>query len=257
MQNAKPVATPMESGFNNIRWSDPDASYEVAKDVPYRQAIGCLMFLMICTRPDIAFAVCCLAQFSEQPLSIHWIAVKRILRYIAGTRHQGITFGLSQDVNPVGYTDSDWGGCRDSRKSTSGYLFMIAGGPVCWRSKKQTIVATSSCEAEYIASCSAAKEAVWLSRLVADLSGFDKPNSIKVFADNQGAIDSGKNQAITQRNKHIDIQYHYVRDVVALGKVEFVHCPTEDMLADPLTKPLDRVKFEKLVKAMGVTSKRS
>ncbi len=82
---------------------------------------------------------------------------------------------------------------------------MIAGGPVCWRSKKQTIVATSSCEAEYIASCSAAKEAVWLSRLVADLSGVYKPNSIKVFADNQGAIDSGKNQAITLRNKHIDI----------------------------------------------------
>ncbi len=89
------------------------------------------------------------------------------------------------------------------------------------------------------------------------MSGFEKPKSIKVFADNQGAIDSGKNQAITQRNKHIYIQYHYVRDVVALGKVEFVHCPTEDMLEDPLTKPLERVKFEKLVKAMGVTSKRS
>ncbi len=94
--------------------------------------------------------------------------------------------------------------------------------------RNKTIVATSSCEAEYIASCSAAKEAVWLSRLVADLSGVYNQNSIKVFADNQGVIDSGKNQAITLRNKHIDIQYHYVREVVELGKVRFVHCPTED-----------------------------
>ncbi len=96
-----------------------------------------------------------------------------------------------------------------------------------------------------------------VSRLVPDLSGFDQPNPIKIFAENQRAIDSGKNQAINQRNKHIDIQYHHVRDVVALSKVEFVHCPTEAMLADPLTKPLDRGKFQKLVKAIGLTSRSS
>ncbi len=169
MRNAKPAATPMESGFNNIRWRDPDTSYELANNVPYRQAIGLPDVPDDMYRPDIAFAVCCLAQFCEQPLNPHWVPVKRILRYIAGTRNQGITFGLSQDLKPIGYTDSDWGGCRETRKSTSGYVFMIAGGPVCWRSKKQSIVATSSCEAEYIASCSAAKEAVWLSRLIADI----------------------------------------------------------------------------------------
>ncbi len=92
MQNAKPVATPMESGFNSIRWADPDASYVVAKDVPYHQAIECLMFLTICTRPDIDSAVCCLAQFSKQPFFPHWVTFKRILRYTAGTRHQGISF---------------------------------------------------------------------------------------------------------------------------------------------------------------------
>ncbi len=132
-----------------------------------------------------------------------------------------------------------------------GYVFTIAGCPECWRSKKQSIVATASCEAEFIASCSAAKEAVWLSRLIGDIFNQDKPKPNRVFADNQGSIDSGKNQAITQSNKHVDIQYHYVRDVVAPVKVEFVHCLTQHKVADPLRKPLDRVKFEKVVKAMG------
>ncbi len=129
MRNAKPVATLMESGFNNIRWGDPDTSYELANNVPYRQPIGCLIFLMICTRPDIAFAVCCLAQFCEQPLNPHWVAFKRILRYTAGTYNQGITFGHRQYLKPIGYTDSDWGGCGETGKSTSGYVFMIAAVP--------------------------------------------------------------------------------------------------------------------------------
>ncbi len=162
-----------------------------------------------------------------------------------------ITFALSQDLKPIGYTDSDWGGCRETRKFTSGYVLKISGGAVCWRSKKQSIVATSSFEAEYIASCSAAKEAVWLSCLIGDICNHEKPKPIRVFEDNQGSIYWGKNQAITQSKKHVDIHYHFVRDVVALDKVEFVHCPTKDMVADSQTKPLDRVKFEKLVKAMG------
>ena len=254
MHDAKPVPTPMESGFTNIRWSDPEASYESAADFPYRQAIGCLMFLMIGTRPDIAFAVCLLAQFSEQPLVPHWTGVKRVFRYICGTRDHGITFGRDSNADLVGYTDSDWGGCKNTRKSTSGHVFMIGGGPVSWRSRKQTVTALSSCEAEYIASCTAAKEAVWLGRLISDMNKYEKSPCVRIFADNQGSIESGKNQAINQRNKHIDIQYHYVRDVVAVGKVEFVYCPTEAMIADILTKPLDRVKFETHVKSLGVSS---
>ncbi len=205
MGNANPAPTPRESGLNNIRWRHPDLSYELASNVPYRQAIGCLMFLLICKRHDIAFAVCCLAQFCEQPLNIHWVAVKRILRYIAGTRIQSIMFGLSQDLKTIGYTDSDWGGCRETRKSTSGYVFMIAGCPVCRRSRNQSVVAAFSCEAKYIASCSAEKEAVWISRLIGDMS---------------------------QGNKDVKLQYHYLGNVVELRKVEVAHCPTEDITAD-------------------------
>ncbi len=122
--------------------------------------------------------------------------------------------------------------------SSSGYVFMIPGCPVSWRWKKQTIVATSPFDAEYIASCLAANEPVWQSRLIGDRSGHDKKKPIRVFTDNQGSIDSGKNESITQRNKHDVVQYHYVREVVALCKVEFVHCPTEDMVADQPTKTL-------------------
>ncbi len=124
-----------------------------SKNVPYRQAVGCLKFLTIFTRPDIAFAVCCLAHFCEQPLSFHRVAAKR-------THNPGITFGISQDLQQIGYTDSDLGGCRETRQSTSGYVFMVAVSLVCRLSKKKSIVATCFGEAEHIASCSAAKEAV-------------------------------------------------------------------------------------------------
>ena len=252
MRNSKPVPTPMESKFHEVCWSDPNLRYESAADKPYREAIGCLMFLMVGTRPDIAFSVCYLATFCESPLIPHWSAVKRVLRYIAGTSSNGITFGINSESELIGYTDADWGSCKEDRKSTSGYIFLIGGGPVSWRSKKQTVTATSSCEAEYIASCFAAKEAVWLGRLIADIDGYDSPKTVQIFADNQGSIEMTKNQAITQRNKHIDIKYQYVRDVVALRQVNFKYCPREDMTADPLTKPLDRVKHQKHSNSMGI-----
>ena len=114
------------------------------------------------------------------------------------------------------------------------------------------MTATASCEAEYIASCTAAKEAVWLSRLIADMKGADAPDRITIAADNQGCIDSTKNQAVNQRNKHVDIQYHYVRDLVEKGTIAFKYCPTDDMTADTLTKPLDRIKFNNHREGMSV-----
>ena len=186
------------------------------------------MFLMTGTRPDIAFAVCFLAKFCDAPLEPHWNAVKRVLRYISGTRRDGLTFGSISSTEIIGYSDADWGGCRTTRKSTSGFLFCMAGAPVSWRSRKQTVTASSSCEAEYVASCTATKEAVWLSRLVADMHGTSAKRVI-ISLDNQGAIDTTRNQAINQRNKNIDIQIHYVRDMVELKRADFKYCPTDDM----------------------------
>ena len=254
MTQCKPVATPMEPRRKNTLPNDP--SQEPAGDVPYRSAIGCLMFLMVGTRPDIGDAVGKLSQHSEQPLVEHWIAVKRVLRYIAGTKDVGIVYGHSQDITPYGYTDSDWAGDTKSRKSTSGYVFIMAGGPVSWRSKKQTVIALSSCEAEYIASCYATKEAIWLKRLFNDMTGSDIKSSkspVTLLIDNQGAADTAYNHGVNDRNKHIDIQYHFVREAVECGKVSFKYCRTEDMVADILTKPLERVKFQKFVSKLNLS----
>eukprot|EP00171_Calliarthron_tuberculosum_P001019 IDg1019t1 len=207
MHECKPVATPMEtSNAKALFPSDQDPVDEVS----YRQAIGSLMYLMVGTRPDLAFVVGRLSQFCEKPLKSHWTAVKRVLRYICGTRDRGIQYGASQSLDPVGYSDSDWGGCLETGKSTRGYLFMLAGGAVSWRPRKQTVVATSSCEAESIASCLATKEALWISRLYSDVHGLNDPNPVTIRIHNSGSTSTVQNTSINQRNKHVDIQYHFV-----------------------------------------------
>ena len=138
----------------------------------YQSAIGSLLYLAIATRPDIAFAVSNAAKFSAQPAKQHWTAVKRILRYLRGTVNLGSVFAPHVSGGIVGYSDADWGGDTNDRKSTSGYLFQVCGAAISWRSKKQTCVALSTAEAEYMALASATQEAVWLEQLTA---GFQKP----------------------------------------------------------------------------------
>ncbi len=224
MSSSKPVVTPMEPRTKTVEPND--ASQQPAEDVPYRSAIGSLMYLMVGTRTDIAFAVGKLAHHSQSPLLEHWTAVKRVLRYIAGTRNAGLTYGGSGDVTPTGYTDSDWAGCEATRKSTSGYVFMLGGAPVSWRSKKQELAAASSCEAEYIASFHASKEAIWLKRLLADIHPATRMSAIKVFSDNQGAHAMAYNTAVNDRTKHIAIKYHFTREAVQRKVVWLEYCPT-------------------------------
>ena len=251
MSDSRPVSTPMES---SSKIDLNDESSEPAKDVPYRHAVGSIMYLMIGTRPDLAFAIRKLSQYLEQPLQSHWIAVKRVFRYIAGTRHYGILFHGNKGINLIGYTDSDWAGCRETRKSTSGYVFSLAGGAISWRSKKQSIVALSTCEAEYIAASLACKEAIWLSRLLSDMLKHNEPQCIELRSDNSGAIATAKNIGVNQRNKHIDIKYHFVRDCQEQGRVRLEKWPTNEQVADILTKGLDRVKFEYFRPKLGVVS---
>lgn len=225
---------------------------DLAHNIPYRQAIGSLMYLMISSRPDLAFAIGKLSQHSENPTENHWIAVKRLLRYVNSTREFGILYDGKLNFRIEAYSDADWGGCELSRKSTSGSILLLSGGAVSWKSKKQTCVATSTCEAEYIALCLATKESIWLSRLVANLKNLRKPEQVVIGVDNNGAIDTANNSSINQRNKHIDLQYHFVRDSVQSGLINLKHCDSENQVADPLTKPLDRVLLEKLRKLQGV-----
>jgi len=242
MVNARPVVTPMEKSYAELS----ELPSKPARNVPYRQVIGSLMWLMVGSRPDLAYAIGRLAQHSQSPTEYHWIAIKRVLRYINGTKNHGILYDRSLPINLKGYSDSDWAGCRNSRKSTSGYIFLVAGGAVSWRSKRQTCVALSSCEAEYVAMCLATRESIWLSRLLCDLRNQDQPKIAALGVDNDGSIDTAQNTAINQRNKHIDLQYHFVRDAVQSKRIRLEQCDSQNQMADPMTKPLDRILFEKL-----------
>ena len=160
----------------------------------------------------------------------------------------------STNLTLKGMCDADWAGCRVDRKSTSGYVFKIGGAPVSWCSRKQSAVALSSTEAEYISMCEAAKEAIWLSKIWTHLRKGINCTPVQIQVDNQGAICVAKNTSSSRRTKHIDIRYHFVRDQTLRGTIKFQYCSTENMLADILTKSLARVKFEKFRKDLAIDS---
>ena len=236
---------------DRLEWESDQEDH--ATNMPYREAIGSLMYLMIGSRPDLAFAVGKLARFCENPKLKHWMAIKRVLRYVNGTLKMGLCYGGYSGEPVFGYTDSDWAGDASDRKSTSAYVFMVSGAAVSWCSRKQTITATSSCEAEYVAACMACKEAVWLKRLLCNIPvQTDLSKGMLLLADSQSAMKLASNESINRRNKHIDITYHYVREKTSDGTVNLGYCPTEVMVADMLTKALDRIKFERLRALCGI-----
>ena len=265
-QDCKHAATPAEPGLKLSKTQMPTTAEEKAemKSVPYRQCVGALLYLAHCTRPDIAHAVGTCARFGSNPGRVHWKALKHILRYIAGTRDMGIVFGkpIGEGIpyNCIhGYVDGDWGGDADDRRSTTGYIYMSYGGPVSWRSKKQASTALSSCESEYMAASEAAKEAVWLKRLlkedlkIKDISletrgdltekEYQGAKPLTVFEDNIGCIQLSKNPVSHRSSKHIEIRYHFVRERVQDGSLKLVFIPSSENIADVLTKSTRRHTF--------------
>ena len=215
---------------------------------PYRNIVGKLMYAMVGTRPDIAFAVGFLGRFSSNPTEFNLNLAKKCVRYLIGTQNSKILFSKSSspksELKLEMYADSDWGGSED-RKSITGYLALINGAPVSWQSKRQPTVALSSTEAEYMAATQATKEAIWLRQLLSEL-GHPQNGATVIFEDNNGCIELAKNPIHHACTKHIDIQHHFVREKVLSGEVELVHCSTNEQLADILTKPLVRDKFRPL-----------
>ena len=248
MEDCKPVSTPMEAGKVFTSLSDDEETIDIKK---YQAAIGSLNYAAVATRPDISTAVGKLSQFMRNPGSDHWSGVKRILRYIKGTMNYGLTFTASDDFTLHGYSDSDWAGCTESRKSTSGYAFFIGSCIVSWASKKQSIVALSSTEAEYVALCSAAQETVWLRNLLADI-GFQQNAPTCVKEDNQGAMCLAKNPKDHNRTKHIDIKFHYTRQLITSKELRLEYVPTGKMVADTMTKGLPKPKFTEFRSVMGI-----
>ncbi|UYV66792.1 hypothetical protein LAZ67_4002870, partial [Cordylochernes scorpioides] len=251
MKEAKPISTPMDSNSKLTKISLIEGENEPVKRVEYQSLIGSLIYLSVSTRPDIAYAVSVLGQFSNDPMRQHWNAAKRVLRYLKGTLCLKITYEKTNETL-YGCVDADWGGNLADRKSQTGLVFFLAGGPIAWESKKQQTVALSSTESEYIALCEAGKEAVYL-RALLDEMGFgellNEPTVLKT--DNQGAQQLARNPVHHARTKHIDIKWHYIRSICSDGLIEVVHTPTQENVADILTKGLPRVflyQIEKLNK---------
>ena len=219
-------------------------------DVPYKEAIGCLMYLMLVSRPDIAYAVNQASQFCERPGSAQWEAVKRILAYLQETSTFGIRFGNARS-DLTGFSDSDYAGNVDTRQSTSGFVFMLNGGPVAWSSRRQSCVALSTTEAEFIAACEATKEGVWLQRLVSGIMPQVKI-PFELLCDNQSAIRLIKNPEFHQRSKHIAVRYHFIRDLHEAGTLTVRHISTDLQVADSFTKALPFPRFSNLRGNIGV-----
>ena len=223
-------------------------------NVPFREAVGALMHLTTATRPDIAFAVGYVSRFMETPQVEHWIAVKRIFRYLQGTKSHGICFKPGDEVDFRGYSDADWAGDHSDRKSTSEYAFLLLSAPISWGSKKQSSVSLSTSEAEYIALSLAIQEGKWVHRLLCEIltAANKQAPGLKIFEDNQSCIKMTKNPVNHGRAKHIDIKYHHIRDEVKRGEVELQYCETSIMLADILTKALPGPRHKELTAALGI-----
>jgi hypothetical protein len=247
LADCNPCHTPMEPRFklSKISTAPPVDATE------YRGIVGSLRYL-VHTRPDIAFAVGYVSRFMEAPTSEHLAAVKRILRYIAGTINFGVQYRrVEAEARLLGYSDADMGGDVDTRKSTTGVLYFFGSCAVSWQSQKQKVVALSSCEAEYIAGSTATCQGLWLSQLLAELKS-EKRKSFKLKMDSQSAIALSKNPVFHERSKHIDVRFHFIRDCLENGLLDVEHVRTEEQLADILTKPLGRDKFCELGVLLGV-----
>ena len=216
---------------------------------PFRQLVGSLMHLSVTTRPDISFAVGALARQMAQPAAVHWQAAKGVLRYLAGTVDCGLTFG-GGSLELTGYCDADYAADTDTRKSTTGYVFILNNGAVSWQSKRQPTVAASTTEAEYMAAASGIREALWLRKLIIDLDMDSGP--INIYADNQGAIKLLRNPIMTGRAKHIDVMHHFARERVQRKEVGVHYISTDKMLADVFTKVVPVAKHQYCCKGFGM-----
>jgi hypothetical protein len=238
MLNCKPAATPMATGIKLSKYDE--GSY--VDPTLYKRLVGSLMYLTT-TRPDIMFVVSLISRFMETPKSTHWQAGKRILRYVAGTTNFGIRYTSSLNFELIRYTDNDFAGSIDDRKSTSGYIFSLGSGAVAWASKKQTIVTLSSTEAEYVATVAAACQVVWMRRVLNELL-HNQNDATQIVCDNKSAIALSRNHIFHKQSKHIDTRYHFIREMVN-GKEIFVQFfRSEEQFADIFINPLGNELFK-------------
>ncbi|RVW95334.1 Retrovirus-related Pol polyprotein from transposon TNT 1-94 [Vitis vinifera] len=257
MKNCSPSVSPIVKGdrFNLDQCPKNDLEREQMKNISYTFVVGSLMYAQVYTRPDIAFSIGMLGRYQSNPGIDHWKAAKKVMRYLQGTKDYKLMYRRTSNLEVVGYSKSDFAGYVDSRKSTSGYIFILAGGAISWRSVKQTMPATSTMEAEFISCFEATSHGVWLKSFISGLRVMDSiSRPLSIYCDNSTAVFMAKNNKSGSRSKHIDIKYLAIRERVKEKKVVIEHISTELMIADPLTKGMPPLKFKDHVVNMGLSS---
>ena len=242
MQDAKTKSLPCDVGFNKF---DCQESKPLENPTLFRAIIGSLVYIMTCTRPDISYVVTRLSQYMDKPNKAHLALAKDVLRYLKGTISQTLTFHKSRyPLHLHGYSDSDYAG-SENRKSTSGHCFKLTEGSalISWKTKKQSVVSLSSCEAEYNAISHAVQEGKFLRQLFADMQNL-ATDKFDLFVDNQGAIKLANNHMFQQRTKHVEVKYHFVKSEIQRGTVDLCYVESSKNLADMFTKALSRARSD-------------
>ena len=255
MQDCNPLPTPVTKGDKFSLNQCPKSTLQLKEmqNLPYASIVGSLMYAQVCTRPDIAFIVGMLGRYMSNPGKEHWSAAKKVLRYLQGTKNHMLMYRRSNKLEIIGYSDSDHAGCEDSRMSTSGYVYLLAGGAISWKSVKQTLVTSSTMESEFVACFEASNHAIWLRNFVTGLriiDGVERP--LKLYCDNRAAVLYANNNRSSSKSKHIDIKFLVVKERVQNGHISVEHIGTNSMVADPLTKALVPKVFLEHVPRMGV-----
>ncbi|KAD3640561.1 hypothetical protein E3N88_29784 [Mikania micrantha] len=218
--------------------------------ISFRQQVGALQYITI-TRPDITYAVQQLCLHMHSPRTSHYNVLKRVLHYLKGTPTFGLKISKSSASSLLAYTDADWAGCLDTRRSTSGYCIYLGDNLISWSSKRQTTVSRSSAEAEYRAVSNVVADIYWIRNLLLELHQFHSKASI-VYCDNISAIYLTANPVLHQRTKHIELDIHFVREKIQRGHIQVLHIPSRFQIADIFTKGLPRILFEDFRSSLNI-----
>lgn len=252
MDSCKPVNSPADVSMKLMKSN----KLSLLEDIPYRQAIGTLMYLMVATRPDISYIITKLSQYNTCYDEQHWIAVKRVFRYLQGSKHCNLSLGnvngnRKHEIILYGSSDADWAGDLDDRHSTSGYIFQINGGSISWKSQKQSTTATSTSHSEYMALSSSVKEAIWIRSLLKELH-FEQKLPTIIEQDNQSTIALANNPVHHQKSKHIEISHHHIRENIENGTIKLQYTSTKEIISDILTKPVNSIKLQQSCELLGI-----
>ncbi|GJQ73024.1 hypothetical protein Trydic_g1659 [Trypoxylus dichotomus] len=250
MSDCKPSSTPSDPGTKLSKdMQDTSKDAENTQKIPYQEAVGCLLYLAQGTRPDIAFAVNDVSRFNTNFNLAHWKAVKRIFRYLKGTLNYKLRYKREEN-SLIGYTDSDWASDVDNRRSCTGFVYKLSSAAISWNSRRQSTVALSSAEPEYMVLSSPTQEAIWLKQFEAEIDeGLN--STVKIYCDSQSAGIANLD-GYRPRSKHIDIRHHYVREKLYDKTIQVEHLPTDEMIADNLTKAVSKHKHDFCSKSMGL-----